>query len=345
MSGRVGRRPGLLLLLRVLITGALLVAIFVQLGGLHAIGASLLALPAPVVVGVLAFTTLDRMWMAAKWLLLLPRSAGCRIGLWTATAAYCTSLLYGLFLPATVGADAVRISLCVRRGLRAQAVVVSVVLERLVGCVALLALNAAVLTAVRLRAPLPDPANELLAWIIGGLLTGVGLIALVLARPELGHAGRERGRLLSSLRRLHATWHSHVVPAPRLLLFFLATIGEQLFAIAPVWLILQSAGVAPDLATIAVATTLAQLAARLPVSIGGLGVQEASLAYVLVRGGVPPELALLAALAVRVLETLCCIPWWLALRSQEPAAAQELQSIGAGSSGPAREHGVRLPIL
>jgi uncharacterized membrane protein YbhN (UPF0104 family) len=201
-----------------------------------------------------------------------------------------------------------------------------------------------VLTAVRMRAPLPDPANELLAWVVGGLLAGVGLIALVLARPELGRPGPHAGRVLSTLRKLHASWHSHVVPAPRLLLFFLATIGEQLFAIAPVWLILQSAGSAPDLATIAVATTLAQLAARLPVSIGGIGVQEASLAYVLVRGGVPSDLALLAALAVRVLETLCCVPWWLALRSQEPAPAQPLPSVHADGPATARD-GARLPIL
>jgi uncharacterized membrane protein YbhN (UPF0104 family) len=334
----------LLLTVRVLITGALLVGIALHLGGLPAITRALLALPAWVVAGVLALTTLDRMWMAAKWLLLLPRSAGRRIGLLSATAAYCTSLLYGLFLPATVGADAVRITLCSRRGLRVQAVAVSVVLERLVGGVALLALNAAALTLLRMRAPHAGPGDELLGWIAVALVAGTAAIALALARTDLAILQRGQGRLASGLRTLHATWHAHVVPAPRLLLFFLATLSEQLFAVAPVWLVLRSLDAAPDLATIIAATALAQLAARVPLSIGGVGVQEASLAYILVRGGVPAEAALLAGLAVRILETLCCVPWWLALRRAESLPVREPDAT-ADDIAVTRKRGARLPIL
>ena len=96
------------LVLRLAVTlGLLGVLLFVvadplEIGTLLA-DAALLPLAAAV-----ALSALDRFTMAYKWWLLL-RARRLSVSLWIAVRSYFASSLYGLVLPVTVGADAVRI--------------------------------------------------------------------------------------------------------------------------------------------------------------------------------------------------------------------------------------------
>ena len=59
------------------------------------------------ILSVLAVGTLDRMLVTFKWVRLL-RSRGLELPLLRGMKTYCASQVWGLFLPAPVGADAIR---------------------------------------------------------------------------------------------------------------------------------------------------------------------------------------------------------------------------------------------
>ncbi len=86
----------------------------------------------------LALVTLNRVYMAAKWNLLL-RARSVHIGWWDAIRAYYVSTFLGVFLPPTVGADIARTLLVRRDSVPTVEVVASILVERLIGLLSLLA--------------------------------------------------------------------------------------------------------------------------------------------------------------------------------------------------------------
>ncbi|HEY8507954.1 MAG TPA: lysylphosphatidylglycerol synthase transmembrane domain-containing protein, partial [Steroidobacteraceae bacterium] len=90
-------------------------------------------------VAGLFLMTVDRLLMTYKWLLLLG-IRGYSMPLLDATALYCRAMIWGLALPSTVGADAIRTLLATRRGVRASDAVSSIVVERAIGFLTALAL-------------------------------------------------------------------------------------------------------------------------------------------------------------------------------------------------------------
>src|ERR687897_3088351 len=75
-----------------------------------------------------------------KWTLLL-RAQGYRLPLLQGVMIYCTAMVWGLVLPTTVGADAIRAVMVTKRGFNGTDVVTSIVIERMVGFVLALALG------------------------------------------------------------------------------------------------------------------------------------------------------------------------------------------------------------
>ena len=93
--------------------------------------------------------TIDRILMTFKWTLLL-RAQGYRLPLLQGVTIYCTSMVWGLALPTTVGADAIRAIMVTRRGFNGTDVVTSIVIERMVGFVLALALGLVSISILRM---------------------------------------------------------------------------------------------------------------------------------------------------------------------------------------------------
>src|SRR5690606_30666308 len=85
----------------------------------------------------LVVMTLDRLLMTFKWTLLL-ESRGLTLPLYTGFKIYCATMVWGMFLPTTVGADALRAYLTSRRGLDGYEVTASIIVERMIGFVSAL---------------------------------------------------------------------------------------------------------------------------------------------------------------------------------------------------------------
>ena len=64
------------------------------------------------------------------------------------------------------------------------------------------------------------------------------------------------------------------------------------------------------------AVPLAILVSRLPISIDGIGVYEGIFIAIMTLGGVRPDDSLAISLAMRALQIVAWLPWWLAMAVQ-----------------------------
>ncbi|MFQ5875741.1 MAG: lysylphosphatidylglycerol synthase domain-containing protein, partial [Dehalococcoidia bacterium] len=78
-----------------------------QLGGLGEIGKVMAGIDPLFVFLILVVGTLDRALMTFKWARLLG-ARGVHLPFLRGMKIYCASMVWGLFLPSTVGADAIR---------------------------------------------------------------------------------------------------------------------------------------------------------------------------------------------------------------------------------------------
>ena len=121
--------------------------------------------------------TLDRVLMSYKWGLLLT-IRGYSVTLTERLMVYCSSMMWGLALPSTVGADGIRIVLVRRFGVRVDDALATILVERGLGFVS--ALLMAVMSLLLLRFMVPDAAeyDTLLYIVIGSLLAAIAVLLL-----------------------------------------------------------------------------------------------------------------------------------------------------------------------
>jgi len=226
----------------------------------------------------------------AKWRLLV--NAG-RSGLRAidAVRCYAAGLFANLCLPSIVGGDVLRAVLAGRATGRPEAVVLGGVTDRMIDIAALgLLLAAGMLSA---GAALPGGALlAAVAMLAGGAAAGGGALLLLLRRPLRRWPRRVRrplARALVALRRLARA------PSAALVAFLLALAIQGGFVLLNAW-IGRGIGITAPLGAWFLAWSFAKLAGLLPISLGGLGVRDATLAALLVPFGVPTAQGVVASL-------------------------------------------------
>jgi uncharacterized protein (TIRG00374 family) len=303
--------------LRILVTVGLLALIVRTTGGVESLVSQIASVAPAAIVVVLLLNTVNRALMAYKWLRLLAHR-GQHLALVRGIKIYCSSIIWGMFLPATVGADAIRAACTVREGLPGQEVIASIAIERIIGSLATPLLAIGGLMLVRGSGHL-DPRLEPVWWTSLGILVA-GVAALLLVFDERFHGllhyrlmGRwQKLKLFQLLERSHATFRSYRAARRELAIFFVLTVIENSFPIVVTWIIAQGLGVSVPFMQVAAAVPLAYLVARVPFSMGGIGVYESVFVLILAAAGVSPEDALAIALLARVLQILAWLPWWFA---------------------------------
>jgi hypothetical protein len=220
-----------------------------------------------------------------RWSLLL-RGQGVTLPWPLLLRALLLGVLVGRMFPTDVAGDATRVVATRRAGAATRIAVGSVLADRLLGTWALLA--TAVLGLLAGEAPrrlgLPPwswaPALAVLALGTGGVL-------LLGRSRQTIEATASRGpglwlRAATETARAFATRRSTLLAAAAL-----ALLGKLLIAVQ-VALLARSLGAALGTVDAMVVLPAANLAAALPVSIGGIGLREAALAIVFVRYGELP---------------------------------------------------------
>jgi uncharacterized protein (TIRG00374 family) len=265
--------------------------------------------------------TVDRVLMSYKWGLLLA-IRGHRIGLVRQLMVYCSAMMWGLALPSTVGADGIRVMLVRRFGVRVDDTVATIMVERGVGFIC--ALVAALLGVLILRTQVTlSPAFDTL--LLAGIAALAGAIALVVfsfSEGALRWTLRLLPRKLASgaigrlFTELHAAYRSLAVDRPRLFYFGVLTLLEQGLMIVCYGLAARALGIEFNAVFLFAAVPLAILISRLPISIDGIGVYEGIFIAIMTLGGVRPENSLAISLALRALQIVVWLPWWLAMAVQ-----------------------------
>lgn len=223
---------------------------------------------------------------SVRWRLLL-RRFGVELGFWSGLHCYMIGEFYGLLMPGVVGGDVVRIGMGARITHRsAGEVATTVLLERSTGLLVFIAIGAIAFQVV------PSGVAADLGDEVRGTLTTFGVFALIFLFAPL----------LAPSRRAMVTWGERfrrpvvskavdllqtVIQLPnkaRLELIGMTLLGQLLVVLAAIELSGALNLPVPPIAWFVI-MPLTSLATALPISLGGLGVREATLTFLLLRMG------------------------------------------------------------
>lgn len=259
--------------------------------------------------------TLDRLLMTYKWIVLL-KARRQRLGVYRGFKIYCAAMIWGMFMPATIGADALRAWLTTKTGVDGYEVTASIVIERVVGFIAALVVGLGGLVILDVAGAVDEHFDPV--WWGGGALIAAAIALLLLSFNQalfervLAFIPQRltRLRITGKLAQLHAVYRGYARERSALIRFTALTVVEQGMAIIATWLLSRGLGVDVAFWFVAAAVPLAMLVARLPIAFDGIGVYET--AFVLLMGlvGVGAAEALSIALAGRLVQTLAFLPWW-----------------------------------
>lgn len=266
--------------LRVVISVAVLTVLLVALP-LDDLWGAMRRLPPLVWLGVLAGFVAGHTLGVFKWRRML-RVGRARLGFRDGARCYAAGLFANLCLPSIVGGDVLRAVLAGRTTGRPEAVVIGSIGDRLCDMLALgLLVGGGVLIA---RTALPGWWPNVVGALALAGIVGVGLfLPLVLNRPLSvwpPRARRKVGRTMVALRRLVRS------PGAAVAVIGLSLTIQTSFILLNAWLG-RAVGVDVPLAVWFVAWPAAKLAGLLPISLGGLGVRDATLGAALVPFGIP----------------------------------------------------------
>lgn len=256
----------------------------------------------PALLGLtFALYVLDRFAAAHRWRILYAEG-GERLGILHAVRVYLESGFLGAAVPSGVGSDVIRARLVAPDGATFRHAISSVVLERLLGTVALVLVAA---VALVLLGPQNSWTTALPALLVGAGVVATGA-ALVLAPPVPNRiVERTKGAPGTALRLL-VDVHERVrgygrVPGVLALSFGIA-VGQQILLTLINWVLALALHVPISLAAMLWMWPIVMLAVRLPLSILGFGVREALLLGFFASIGLPTEQAVVLGLLSGLLD-------------------------------------------
>jgi uncharacterized protein (TIRG00374 family) len=256
--------------------------------------------------------TSDRLVMAYKWYLLV-RSRQAEVRFWTLVRAYNYSALLGPFVPATVGGDAIRFLVVRLEPISRELLVSSMVVEKLLGFLAMLimAAGAVIWLFVELG------TSGIIRGLVVGMLVGIAGTAAVVgvfvfemkitgfARRLLEKLGKG---LSTNIKLVRDIVNAFLRDRKTISTFLLLSLVEQ--AIPPIFMFALASVLGGDVSFVGVfcVTLLTLLISRIPISIGGIGVQEGAFVGLFLLIGLGKELALAISLAARMCEFIFPLP-------------------------------------
>jgi uncharacterized membrane protein YbhN (UPF0104 family) len=265
--------------LRVAVSVAILAILFARLGARDVLDVCLQARLAPLLLAF-AVAMASQLVSAWRWRL-LAHGIGFRTGWGRCVRIYLIGMFFGLAVPSTLGSDAVRALLLGAEPPGRTRALSSVLFDRLVGLVTLVAVAVAAL----LFGPSAGLPPLLTVAIVG---LGAALVLGWLAAPLLA-------RLLPQGSRLRRLVAHDLAPyfgrrsRGMLVAAVALSLAVHLLQIGSQAILARSLGLDLALGFVAIYHPLAALAVAVPLTIGGFGLREATYAYLLPYAGVRPD--------------------------------------------------------
>jgi uncharacterized protein (TIRG00374 family) len=243
------------------------------------------------VVGAIVLNTLTVPLMALRWKLLLSAKGIRDVTMGWLTRTYFVALFAGQFLPAAIGGDAVRAVELGRRTHDAPEAVASVLIDRLVGVVSLVALA---LIAYAAGGHSAGGVEVLVAEVVFGAAAAV-MLGLLFSPRLRGFAARwleprVDGRRLAAGERFYDARHAYREHRAALGAVFALAVLVQVARIFVIVMLVEALGLNEVTASSIFATAPVLFAALiLPVSLNGIGVREAVFVYFLRDSTTPAQ--------------------------------------------------------
>jgi len=268
------------LLLRIGVSAGVLALLLILLPW-HEVRAAVTKMPPGVWLLVLLGFVSGHLLGTVKWRVLV-NAGRSMLAFGDAVRCYAAGLFANICLPSIVGGDVLRAVLASKVTGRPEPVVLGGLADRVIDTAVMMLLVGA--GGFFVRGALPGWGRQLLTFAL--LL---GAVVLILFLPLLSRrplkkwprkVRRPVGRALVALRRLAGK------PAAAVTAVVISITVQSSFVLLNAW-IGQSIGVNAPLGAWFLAWSLAKLAGLLPISLGGLGVRDATLGALLVPFGVP----------------------------------------------------------
>jgi uncharacterized protein (TIRG00374 family) len=242
-------------------------------------------------------------------------------------------MIWGMFLPSTVGADAIRAYIVSRTTGGTNEIVASIVVERMIGFLSSIILGLSGLFILNINKQI-DNRFDPIWWLGSAVLSGAAvLFILSFSRTlfdkiyNLFPTKLRKTKIINRIESLHNTYLSYKASIKSVLVFFILTISEQLLTIIYIWSTAFAVNVDISLVFMIGVVPLTLLISRLPISIDGIGVFEGVFILLMALGDVSATEAVAIALIGRIIQTFAWIPWWasysLQYRSLKPPMAQD----------------------
>jgi uncharacterized protein (TIRG00374 family) len=290
---------------------------------------------------IIALIYTDRALMVYKWNPLL-HTVGIHVPFGVLFRLYVVAPFAGMLLPAGVGSDLFRAYGVSRYGFNVKAVLASILVERALGFMAMLVL---VLTSIGLAFYLFREALAHFAalwWVLGSsVLLVTGMVAVYyLVSGQGGNSSRRISTLLlvRQFQQIYRITQQYKGQRGTLGVALAWTCLEQLVPIGMNFLVARSLHVDVSIFEVAAIVPIIVLAIRLPISLGGIGIQEGLSVALYALVGVSPAEALLMNALGRVLHVGTQLPWAvhyllsrphpLPTQQESNAAAIEKSSVG-----------------
>ena len=255
------------------------------------VGAALQLVPAYLWVLVLAGYLASHFVASLKWRLMV-NLAGSGLSVPQAVRCYFAGLFSVLFLPSIVGGDIVRATLALRMGRSKAAVLFGSLLDRILDflALALLTIAGALLVPGRLS------ATSRRVFFLAGAGAAI-LAAAVLLTVFLLPARRFSFRIRRHLVRLREAQRAMSAQSHFVFAAYLLAICVQGAFILLTMVLANAAGLHLPLQVWIFAWPMAKFSALVPLTQGGIGVREATLAGLLLPFGAPPAMTVAVGLA------------------------------------------------
>ena len=276
------------------------------------------ALSATHIVGAFILVCAQVVLGGLRWKFVLS-AIGARLTMAKSVSITFVSLFFNQFLPASVGADLVRVWQSSRAGLLLTTAVTSVMLERFGNLLCVVAMALAVLPFWG-RHVQSDSTRDV--FILIGM-AGVVALAMLMFLDRLPYAWR-RWRIvrgIASLARDTRSLFLHLVWAS---LLIVTAVAAQVMLAAAVHLVALGLGLDIKFIDCLVLMPPVVLVSALPISVAGWGVRELAMVTAFGMLSVPPDSALALSIVMALTATAVSLPGgviWLWSRSEPSANA------------------------
>ena len=289
---------------------AVVVVLMVHFLDLHATLAAFNDIEPIAVVLTVALFLLDRFSMAYKWNFLL-RARNCWLSHWAAFRIYLASGFVGYVIPASVGSDVFRAARLSMAGRSGTSVSATIILERVLGLLAILALSTVGLVLVVLRGRsdlLPLLGAVGATFCVGTVLTAISMSTRLYQMLRRMTARFGDNKIVKTLHTMHNEYVSLGKGVRTLAVFFSLSLVNQLIQTLMFVPVLVSLGAPVDLLVLVAVLPLSKAFVQLMPVPAGLGVAEGSQVVALSLASVAPAQGLAVALVLRAIDLSMLLP-------------------------------------